>query len=221
MRCLWVNLDRDHERREAFRDRVARVEDWPFARPERWPGREESAPDWWLTGDAAWSIWRTHLALYADCLSRGTSEVAIFEDDAVFCQDFGRRARELLAAVPGDWEQLYLGGHHHARPTAVSDQVLRPQTCNGTYAYALRGRGLVRPFELLAWAPHALGNDNAHIDTLLAALHKQGFCRAYAPWRWLCGHAAGVSTRTGEESPEQWFFLCEEFLQRLREELRC
>lgn len=218
--CFYINMDRSIQRRDRFLAAVAGVDDWPFPVPVRWPGVEEAAPPWWRTGDGAWGCFLAHFALYHHCIARKIERPVIFEDDAVFVEDFGEQVRNFLAAVPEDWHQIYFGGNHFTPPTVVNSAVLRCKGTNCNHAYALRGAGLSAIHELVGRFPGVLTDDNAHIDVMFNTLHVGGHLRSYAPWRWLVGQCANVSERNGYVWTESNYWnIPEEALHKAAEEL--
>lgn len=217
--CFYINLDGNTGRRERFEHRVQEA-DWPFPRPERWPGVCEPAPDFWRTGKGAWGCFLAHFRILHHCLESDIRSVVIFEDDAVFCEDFGERVRNFMAAVPSDWQQVYFGGNHTTLPpTVVNATVLRARGVSATHAYAVRGAGLSAIHEMLGRFPVALEDENAHIDAMWNMLHQAGQIKSYAPWRWLVGQAAGGSDRCGYVwEKDEWFNLSDEALKKAEAE---
>lgn len=216
--CFYINLDTNEARRETFCRRVKEA-DWPFPTPERWPGVVEPAPDWWRTGKGAWGCFLAHFRLYHYCLEAGIRAPVIFEDDAVFCEDFGERVKTFMAAVPNDWQQVYFGGNHTTLPpTVVNAEVLRGRGVSATHAYALRGAGLSAIHEMVGRFPVAIEDENAHIDAMWNMLHQAGQIKTYTPWRWLVGQAAGGSDRCGYVwEADEWFQLSDEALRKAEE----
>jgi len=212
--CFYINLAASEGRRAGFLHRAAET-DWPFPRPERWPGVCESAPAWWRTGDGAWGCFLAHFRLYQHCMERGIQSAVIFEDDAVFVDDFAKRFRQFMAAVPDDWQHVCIGGNHVTPPTVVNRLVLRAKGCNGTWAYALRREGFYAIHELLSRFPIALRDENAHIDVFWNTLHQAGHLKAYTPWRGLVGQAAGRSDRCGYVwNKDEFFNISDESLKK-------
>lgn len=217
--CYYINLDSNPGRREAFERRVRSVKDWPFPKPQRWTGVQEHAPPFWKTGDGAWGCFAAHVNLLHHCIIHGIESVVVFEDDAVFVDDFAERVRDFMSAVPDDWHQIHFGGNHCKSPTVHNDKVLRSRGCNCTWAYAVRGAGLSCIHELVGRFPKALHDENSHIDVMFSMLQHAEQMKAYAPWRWLCGQAAGRSDRCGYEwEKDEWFHLPEETLAKAKRE---
>lgn len=196
-RSYVVTLDRRPDRYERF---VAGLPaDWPFPRPAKFraiDGQIVKPPRWWRPGDGAWGCYRSHVAILEACLNEGCESVLLFEDDAIFPPDFTARALEFLAAVPLDWQMLYLGGQllktSANRPGRVSDLVYRPHNVNRTHAFAVRGRDFMAILyrHLHDWNDWKPGH---HIDHHFGRLHEGGKHAVYCPCDWLVGQAEGVS----------------------------
>lgn len=203
--CL--NLDRRPDRWERFRSQIP--SDWPFAHIQRVAavdGRQVPPPDWWKSGRGAWGCYRSHLMLIENALNAGLRSILLLEDDALFCQDFSRRAAELLNAVPDDWGMLYLGGQHllvnREPPQAVNEHVFRPYNVNRTHAFALRGPLLAKVYHHLLrpdWRPRN------HIDHHLGRLHQRREDPIYCPGSWLVGQAEGQSNISGRQTVDRFW----------------
>lgn len=217
--AYYINLDRSPHRRDRFLANVAAV-DWPFPKPERWPGVVETPPSWFIAEPGAWGCLRAHLSLLEHCILQGIESVMIFEDDAVFPEDLGDRVRAFVDGVPDDWNVLYFGGHHFALPEPFNDKCLLCRETNMTVSYAVRGAARASPLYLLARFWRQLKGQQVHIDRIWGTLQEARRIRAYCPWDWITGQAAGVSDRNGEEWQEQWFHLRPELKDRLRKELQ-
>lgn len=214
-RVVWINLDRATERRDAFLRRVAATA-WPFRAPERVPGIEMDPPPWWRSFRNAWGIFRAHAAIWHSCLCLGIQRVLIFEDDAVFCPDFGAKVREWLPHVPADWDAVYLGGNHFYLPERVNAHVLRGTCCSALHAYCLTSLAMMKAFRVLQVCPNALRDKNFHVDTFLATMMDAGKLTAYCPPQWFCGQAAGPSFHQNYSfSQDVYFDLPEKALDRL------
>lgn len=217
MKAYVINLDRTPERLAAFNSRLATFGDaWPLPQPQRRraiDGQLCPPPDWWCAGPGAWGIYQTTVSLIADLLlDRVAADDAVwlFEDDAVFVDGFPDAFAQFWAAVPDDWDQVYLGGQLlHPRlhpPETISDQVRRVFNVNRCHAYGLRGRFLPQAYRHLC-RYLALGeqhqsregtpkakNPAFHVDHWWGELHEAREVKVYAPQQWLVGQAQGKST---------------------------
>lgn len=52
----------------------------------------------------------SHLSLIGYAFQQGMESILIFEDDAVFCENFIAKANKYLSDVPDNWEMIYFGG---------------------------------------------------------------------------------------------------------------
>jgi len=197
-RVAAINLDRRRDRWEAFCDRLPRP--WPLPAIERFAaidGSRQFVPTSWECGPGAYGCLLSHCTLWQQAAEDDAS-LLVFEDDAVFCDNFAEKLAAFLVAVPDDWQMLYLGGAHILPPESIGGEVLRCLGVKKTHAYAVRG-------ELLTRLPPILTRKTLHIDVSLSLLHHN--FRVYAPAQWLCGQAAGRSDilvgSRGE--PERWF----------------
>lgn len=220
-RVYYLNLDRSPERRRRFVQNVAAI-DWALPKPRRFAAIVgQPVPSWYKAGVTAWSVLLSHLAIYQRCILDGVRSVLIFEDDCLFPEDFGERLRTFLAAVPDDWDQLYLGGGHSLVPEVVNDKVLRSRCTCMCIAYAVRGTALAAPLTFLARFKEYFGGQHIHIDAIWSTLHKHRRVDAYCPWDWITGQAANVSDRTGWVWQEEWFPLPIKVKRELKERLPC
>jgi len=122
--AVVINLQRRPELFQRFMAGVRRV-DWPFPEPIRLDavdGTLHPPPDWFRCSAGSWGNLKSFLQIFTAAIRDGIESVVIFEDDAVFPHDdFGDRVREFVAAVPDDWDQIYLGGGHHCRGVLAKD----------------------------------------------------------------------------------------------------
>lgn len=198
--CYVLNLDRRPDRWAGFCARLPAL--WPFPdtlRITAVDGQQTTVPAGWESGPGAWGCLQSHLALWERIYTEGRPAL-IFEDDATFAPDFADRYADFAEAVPPDWDMLYLGGQHILPPSFLTptSPVVRCQGVKKTHAYAITPAACQRLYSHVAAAPY-------HIDVALALLHRG--LSVYAPTRWLCGQAAGVSdVLNGDRGqPERWF----------------
>ena len=213
-RCDVINLDDDTDRLAEFKARTA-PDRWPFVQPERWravAGKRAPHPDWWRGGGGAWGCFRSHLQIIEHCLVENVPSVLILEDDAVPCDDFARRVKPFLEAVPNDWGMIYLGGQHLMAgshpPRRVNAEVFRPYNVNRTHAFALSRDGMKAVYKHLCrqdW------NAAQHIDHHLGRLHMSGSLPIYCPNEWLIGQAAGTSRISGRTTDLRFWKHAKEF----------
>ena len=165
--------------------------DWPFAEPVCFKainGLSVPMRRNWRKPAKDWGCLLSHLAIMDAAIAGGIGSVLILEDDAVFCDGFAAKAAAFMAAVPDDWEQVYLGGQHlqttRHRLLVVNDQVITCGNVNRTHAHAMRLEYVKTARDFIA------GHDyNLEIDYQFGKLHPGH--RVYAPWQWLVGQGDG------------------------------
>jgi len=189
-RVYCVNLDRRPGKWRRFAE--ALPGDWPFPPPVRVSaidGRTVPQPSHWKVGGGAWGCYRSHLRLIEQCLNEGVHSVLLLEDDAVIRDTaFSARVLAFLAAVPTDWQLLYLGGQllHPKRtpPQRVNEHVYAPGNVHRTHAWALSREGMALVYR---WLNTCDWPAKHHIDHRLGLLTERGGIRTYCPARWLIG----------------------------------
>lgn len=204
-RC--INLDRRPDRWQEF------LAGCPFAGIERVAAvdghRATDRPLWWLAGGGALGCFRSHLGILERAIADGVETLIVFEDDAIFPPDAAERIERFVAALPDDWDMLYLGGQFQTwdggRPTRISDEVLRCCRTNRTHAMVLRGRFIRIAYDfLMDWESWSKWPQN-HIDHRLENLHIDGRYNIYAPSKWIVGQAEGQSDIANRAEPERFW----------------
>lgn len=195
-RTVCINLLRRPDRMEAF---TAGLPDPlpfpPVERVEAVDGRGVPYPSWFPHGTGQWACRQSHLRVLEDALSDGIKSVLVFEDDVEFCPDFDAKFRTFLAAVPDDWEVLFLGGKElpeRGRSRSVNEHVDRPGYVILSRAYAVRGKALAALYNHIQTQVPLL----AEIDQRLGAYAAQETVASYAPKEWLVRQAEGRSDVT-------------------------
>jgi GR25 family glycosyltransferase involved in LPS biosynthesis len=212
---VCLNLDRRPNRWDRFQANLFQADRRLAASVARYravDGSKTGVPSWYPAGPGAWGCIRSHVRIWEDALTQGWESVLVFEDDALFCEDFAQRATEFLDAVPDDWDMIYLGGQHlydhdweavrgrgRAMPPQMLDDrrlVLRCQNVNRTHAYAIRPAMMQRAIELCALLPQDAHTLTAyHVDNRLGTIHAAH--KVYAPYRWLAGQRTADSDIAG------------------------
>jgi len=86
----------------------------------------------------AQAIIRNHLAVIQLAKDQGLPQVAVFEDDFIFTEEFSRFA-EYLTDVPDDWDVIVLGGNWRIKdPDPVNERVVRVRRSWNAHAYVVR-----------------------------------------------------------------------------------
>src|SRR5690554_5071396 len=114
-----------------------------------------------------------------------------------------------MAAVPDDWECVYLGGQHQhthkQRPRQINAHVTVPYNVNRTHAYAFRGEGIPKILQFLEDFADWSNYPNDHIDHRLGRLHESQTFKTYCPVSWIVGQAANKSDIDGRTHAERWW----------------
>lgn len=172
-------------------------------------------PSWWNAGAGAWGCYRSHISLLEYCMSKKIPNYMVFEDDAVFVNDFESKYNNFIEALPWDWGMFYLGGQLiHAdnfQPEVISDFILRPYNVNRTHCFAVNSSGYSYLYEFLT---RRFENPHWHIDHHLGRLHEQRMLNVYCPNEWLVGQGASSSNISGNVNDITFFPNPEEYLRR-------
>ena len=198
-----INLARRQDRFEKFQRKLP--VGWPFQTPERFEAVDGSIvppPYWWKSGNGAWGCYISHLRVIEQCLNQNIESVLVFEDDAVFANEFTEKVELFFDHLPDDWNYVYLGGQHlqedERLPRNVNEWVYQPYNVNRTHAYAFRGRGVMEQvyrhlLDFSSWRPQH------HIDHHLGKLHKRIESGLYVPHEWLVAQGEGESDISGQK----------------------
>lgn len=186
---------------------------WPFAAPHSIRGIRghlTGRPPTFGQSAGAWGCWRSHCRLWEDMLNHPHPGIVIFEEDVIF-RDWSA-VPAFLAAVPADWDMIYLGGQHLAPPeTTATPGILRGININRTHAYILKNNART---QAAYWRLCDMRTGQAaggHIDYLLGDLMRRKQLTANAPVKWFCGQGAGTgrSTTSGAlTGGERWWDQC-------------
>ena len=196
-KAFVINLPFKQDRLDTFLrnapECLGKIEVWPAIH-----GETVLHPDWWTAGRGAWGCYRSHLQILEHCYNSGLESYIVFEDDALFRADFEILLKQLMAELPGDWEQLYLGGQllHEQRhpPQRFTDHLLIPFNVNRTHCFAVHQRGYEKLYRHLNAVPFQNGE---HIDHHLGRLHESRGLKIYCPAKWLVGQDGGPSNISG------------------------
>src|SRR5437867_11206889 len=135
---VCINLDRRPER---WRDMQQKFEGHGIHSVRRCPavdGRNTRIPAGWRHTPGAYGCLLSHVQVVREARGLGLPHLLIFEDDAVFAQDFAEKFRDRVEQVPPDWDMLFFGALHKDEPIEISENISRITKANSTYAYALR-----------------------------------------------------------------------------------
>lgn len=164
-------------------------------------------PAWFKAGNGAWGCLQSHLRIVQDAIMEQLDSFLVLEDDVVFSPRAASELESLMAGVPKDWDQLYLGGQHLKNPT--SDQlppgIFRCGNVNRTHAFALSNRVFGRFQQHITHAPDYMARGAWHIDHQLGLAHERRVWNTYAPTWWLAGQDEGPSNISGRTNPRMWW----------------
>ncbi len=212
-----INLDHRRDRLTSFYGRLPN--EFLLGKPERWQaiqGDLVKHPDWWSAGNGAWGCYKSHLNILEHCLNNKIYSYAVFEDDAVFVDNFNSKLTDFMLNIP-DWGMVYLGGQllkeFNHPPQKVNDFVYIPYNVNRTHAFMLKGK---ETMEIVYKFLHAVPfEDTFHIDHHLGLLHERQQFPLFVPNKWLVGQYEGSSNISGNFNGTQ-FFSDPEYCYRTR-----
>lgn len=199
-----ISLERRSDRLGRFCSRFP--DDWPLQEVEVFravDGSAEARPPWWRATAGAWGCYQSHLRILRQCLDDGVDRVLVLEDDVTFAKDFAARLAAL--DVPGDCQQLYLGGQHLAPPEAGPAGFVVGRNVNRTHAYAVFGREALELLVDHLRPERELWASKHHIDHHYGILHRERRIRVYAAQPWLCGQVGGRSDVGKSIMAERWW----------------
>ena len=220
-----INLDGSKDRMQLFLQRAAEAGVTGFTRTQAVDGRVCKPPAWWPSGEGAWGCMMSHQKIAQDALMRGLENYVVFEDDAVFSDDFTERlpqVMESLDKLDGNWDMFYLGGQHlveRGQPFPIhGTDLLKCVNINRTHALAVNARVFLKFSQHIIHAPDYIENASKgytmHLDHQLGELHPYISC--IAPDQWLCGQAEGRSTIESKTNREMWWHLNEDNVTDIR-----
>lgn len=223
-RVCIINLKRRTDRLESLHQKIPR-EFWELVGESKTVEAIDTLlcpfPQHWNAGHG-WGCYRSHLRIIEECLNTGVDSVLLLEDDFILgstdeeVEQSIKDIKIFFDNVPSDWGMIWLGGHHHKgdekRFRKVNDFVLQPYNCQGTYAFAIRGKNMMK--RVYQWLNTRDWKPDHHIDHHLGRLVEQMFKenmspkapKVYTPHKWLIGHSAGQSNISGKNNEEDEFY---------------
>lgn len=210
MNAYCINLKKRTDRWSDFNRNLLAIEDFPFF-VERWEatdGHLFEPPSWWNGSHGAFGCYLSHVRLIEHAINTGLSFLCVFEDDCIFCENFAGRLEVLLASLPDNWEQVYLGGQHLTGDISqINEFVVQPLNVNRTHAYILRGTNTLVKIHNYLLSHRGSTQNGCHIDYMFGEMHEQGLLNVYAPFPpWLCGQAESQSdVNVNRPAKEYWW----------------
>lgn len=226
-RVAVLNLPFREDRRLALTEHLLDLGLIRNAEALTWPrtihGDLAPPPAWWQQGNGAWGCLRSHVRVAEDALHDGVANYLVLEDDVLFLPQAAQMLDLVMAELPADWGQLYLGGQclndlgQPPRPVENCQFLKRPWNVNRTHAFALRRETIaqflqhvqhapdyLQHFEIRGGNPHWRGNGR-HIDHQLGQAHQRRDWNTYIPDWWLCGQRGGASNISGKVNPDKFW----------------
>lgn len=205
MKSYIISLDHRKDRLIKFWNNFPA--DWPYDLPITYSaitGKYCNSPSWWKQGGGAWGCYKSHLNIIEQELNQNTKQnVLIFEDDAIFCEDFVNKMHNFLSLVPQDADQIYLGGQHLEPPTNYKGIYLA-NNINRTHCYIVTKKGLLTLYKWLNETKNWI--DKCHIDHHYGRGHRDKKIIAYAPKKWLVGQRSDNRSDVSSKSvSERWW----------------
>jgi GR25 family glycosyltransferase involved in LPS biosynthesis len=183
---------------------------WPFAPIEVFKaidGKSEKIPNWWRSTPGAWGCYRSHHEIIKSCINNNIDSVLIFEDDAIFDNEFIDKAKIFFDNLPNDWEMCYLGGQHLNKPSdiVINNAIAIGTNINRTHAYAINKSGFKKLDHYLSIDPWPIKKH--HIDHMYGYLHKNNIIKPYCPLNMIVGQDAGQSDIVDFIFPLRWWSI--------------
>lgn len=168
-------------------------------------GTKESIPTWWKSTPGAWGCYRSHHEIIKICIDKKIQSVLIFEDDAIFRNNFIEQSNKILTNLPKNWEMCYFGGQHLKKPSdkVINNIVGIGTNINRTHAYAINGSGFTKLDKYLSKYPWPINKH--HIDHMYGYLHQNQIIEAYCPLEMLVGQNSGPSDVVSSYFPIRWW----------------
>ena len=104
-RIVVLNLDKRTDRLEHF-DKQAKELGFTY---QRFAAFEGNPPEFTLRDACK----KGHQAIMKQAIDDGINNLLIFEDDALFVEDFNAKLADVYSKIPKDWDMFYLGAWHH------------------------------------------------------------------------------------------------------------
>jgi hypothetical protein len=196
-----INLDRRPDRMKDFEQEIARV-NWPLKQPVRFRAIDAEAvpvPYGWNSGGGAWGCMQSHRQILERVMMNKSDSVLIFEDDAIFAENFRVKLLEFLNNVPRPWDKIMLGGQlfdGSSKSERVNQHVRKVVNCQRTHAYAVRGEFMRALYQ--KWH-----SSYGHCDHIMGPF--QDGWNVYAPTEFLVGQGESRSDISGSHNPAKFW----------------
>lgn len=167
-------------------------------------GSNIELPVWWNQNlKGAYGCLMSHVSILKEIGQCNYTNTLIFEDDAIFCNDFENKLDAVFKELPPDWNQLYLGGQHLQKPISVNNVIVKGTNINRTHCYAINNgdtanKCLDHLLKKDFWIQN-LTRNKYHIDYAYGWMHKQHIINAYAAKPFLVGQQTNQYSDTGSQ----------------------
>lgn len=135
---FFINLSERTDRLERIQARLHEVGIYA----QRFEGikvSKDRVPPDWTAATNCYGCALSHLSIYDKSLKTEIEKpVLIFEDDAVFCDDFINNFEDCLCDLPPDWQIFYLGCNNLEPPSPITDKIAKVRKAYTTHAYAIK-----------------------------------------------------------------------------------
>lgn len=209
-------ISHDDEKFQAFQDRLGAVltEIPDIERINITPeNNTEEVPKWWMALPDRWALCCAIKTALRMALDRG-EDCELYEQDAVFAEDFETRREAFLAALPEDWDMAYFGGQclalnfYPLKEVEGNDAVLLCKNAHRNHAWVCRHSFIPR---LLEWLEGERWPSRHTTDWRIGYLQMKDDVHVYIPKAgWIAGQAGGFSDLDRIERPERWWHFTPE-----------
>lgn len=173
-RVVVINLDSRPDRMEAF-DAQAKKFGIKYDRISAVSANPPKLP-------ATWACKESHLSVMKQAIKDGVKRLFVFEDDALFVDDFDTKFPQFYKELPEDWDMLYLGAWHLVSQP-YKEGIVKMIESYSAHAYGINQHYMEEAFSS-AYKPNP-------IDIALAKKHPH--IKAYCAKPALVGQTPGYS----------------------------
>ena len=173
-RIVVINLDSRPDRMESF-DTQAKKYGIEYQRFSAVPADPPKLPP-------TWACKESHKSVIKQAVEDNVKRLFVFEDDALFVEDFNTKLADLYKELPEDWDMFYLGAWH-LEYEKYKEGLVKMKDSYSAHAYGINEHYLDDAFAVV-YKPKP-------IDIALASKHP--FIKAYCAKPALVGQIPGYS----------------------------